>query len=84
MSYTHMHVGMLLFGDNVLELHILRFGLIVSLVLPVLMSGVQMVDHLLSPKTKTSLGQFCDDLTHCFWLIGCFIQILVGPGTCSN
>ena len=80
----YIHVGMLLFGDTILQLYVLRFGLILSLFLPVLKSIIQVVYHLLSRKAKISLRHFFVDLIQCFWLIGCVIQIFLSPGTVIN
>ena len=62
------------------KLHLFQLGLILILSSDVLMSVLQMINHLLPHQARLSLGQFCVDLVQSFWLIGQIIRILSYPG----
>ena len=65
-----------------MELHLFRFGLLLSLFIPVLKFVVQMVGGQLSTKIKMSLKQFFIDLNDSLWFIGSVIRtFIVCPGT---
>ena len=76
---------MVSFGGTIMELHLFRLGLLVSLslFLPIMNNTAHIAYNMLPCKAKTSLGQLYVDLIQSFRLIGCFIQILTGPGKCN-
>ena len=77
-----LYVGGVLFGETITELHLFRFGLLLSLFVPVLKFVVQMVGGRLPKKLKMLLKQFVIDLSDCFWFIGSVIRtFIVSSGT---
>ena len=65
-----------------MEHHLFRFGLLVTLFVPVLKFVVQIVCSQLPRKVKMSLKQFFVDLNDGLWFIGSVIRtFIVSPGT---
>ena len=78
---VHFYPGMVLFGDVIFELILLRFGLFLWLLLPVLRIIVKAVRHNLPSKVKASLEQLYVHLKDCLWFIGSFIkEFIINPG----
>ena len=77
-----LYVGGVIFGDTITELHLFRFGLLLSLFVPVLKFVVQMLGSWLPRKLEMSLNNFFIDLNDGLWFIGSVIRkFLVSPGT---
>ena len=75
-------LGIVLFGDMITELHLLRFGLILSLSLPILKSILKVIYHQLPSKVRTLLRQFCVDLSSCLSFVASLIwRFTITPGT---
>ena len=71
-----------LFGETITELHLFRFGLLLSLFVPVLKFVVSLLGGRLPRKLKMSLKQFFIDLNDCLWFITSITKtFLVSPGT---
>ena len=68
-----------MFGSN-WKLHLLKFGLIFYLLSGVLISALQVINHLLSHEVRLSLQKFYTDLIHSLWLIGHLIRVVSYPG----
>ena len=80
--FAYIYVGIVLFGETITELHLFRFGLLVTLFVPVLKFVVQMVCDQLPRKLNMSLKQFFIDLNDGLWFIGSVIRtFIVSPGT---
>ena len=77
-----LYVGGVIFGDTITELHLFRFGLLLSLFVPVLKFVVQMLGSWLPRKLKVSLKHFIIDLNDSLQFIGSVIRtFIVSPGT---
>ena len=78
---VHFCPGMVLFGDVIFELILLRFGLFLWLLLPVLRIIAEAVYHNLPSKVKASLKQLYVHLKDCVWFIGSLIkEFIINPG----